>query len=347
MKSEERFAQAAVAVTETLLGVKVTGTDYPDSSRKTMRVVCGDRNVIVTRRPNAQRARLEAHVLYALRAHGASVPRVLAFDGTWLIQEDLGGHRLSQVLRKAGEKDGEAWLDAAIRSLAGAHRAGEAAGLHKSVVTIGRKPHWIPQLLDIPNRLGRLLDLPPPVLAEAKLKRVLQVRRPCLIKWDARPANAIAREDGTVAWFDWEHCGCRNRLDDIGWLLADEMVPDWPEVEERLFERHLWGFTNHGDSFEEAMTYLAVFGTLHTCVRLSLILRPKKQGDTNAIPAKERFRRAPKTCQGTITRAARWAARESLTEELTPWFEKILDRLTGTEGSSTARPQQGRTVPSG
>ncbi len=51
------------------------------------------------------------------------MPRVLAFGGTWLVQEDLDGWRLSQALADATEADGEAWLDAALPSLPDVHRA--------------------------------------------------------------------------------------------------------------------------------------------------------------------------------------------------------------------------------
>ena len=325
-----RIAQDAITACQTLLGVQVSGVDLPGGARDSIRVFYEDKSAIITRRKSLQRARLEASALYALRAHGADVPKVLAFDGIWLIQEDLGRRRLSQALREADPTEGEAWLEAALTSLAAAHRAGEAAGLDKIVVTIGGKPEWVTRLLDMPVRLGTLAGSPPPPLRVEELTRMLRVRRPRFIKWDARPGNATAREDGTVAWFDWEHSGCRNWLDDFGWLLADEYAPDLPEAEERLVERHLPSFIDREEDIDEARTYLTVFATIHSCVRISLILTSKKDKpwrDPKLTLAGDKVGVTREQCRNGLRRAARWAARTPVTEELAPWFEQLVDRL--------------------
>ena len=52
--------------------------------------------------------------------------------------------------------------------------------------------------------------MPPPELDEPSLIALLRVKTPAFIKWDARPGNAIVNKNGTITWFDWEHCGCRS-----------------------------------------------------------------------------------------------------------------------------------------
>ena len=210
-------------------------------------------------------------MLRAIHARGAAVPKVLAFDGTWMIQEDLGVRRLSQVLFTASSAEGKTWLTAALASLAQIHRTGREAGLAQRVPPIGAKTQWLLKLVDTPRRLGEHLGLPAPSLPETELLDRLRFRGSQFIKWDARPGNAIALDDGRVAWFDWEHCGCRNGPEDVAWLLGDEYVPDWPDVEDQLLKRNLPLYAGETDP-DEARTYLAIFGTLHMCVRLALIL---------------------------------------------------------------------------
>ena len=82
-----------------LLGLEPSRIEYPGGrSRTSVRAIAGDKSFIVTRRRHAARAALEAGVLGELHAAGAPVPKVLAFDGAWLIQEDLGQRRLTSVL---------------------------------------------------------------------------------------------------------------------------------------------------------------------------------------------------------------------------------------------------------
>ncbi len=325
-----KIARDAVTACQTLLGVTATGVDMPGGARDSVRVLFADRSVIVTRRKSAQRARLEVSALYALRARGVPVPEVIAFDGVWLIQEDLGRRRLSQALREAGPAEAETWLDAALASLAEAQMAGMDAGLDRIVVTIGGKDDWVRRLLDMPARLGRLLDLAPPPLDEDAYVDFLRVRRSGFVKWDARPGNAMALDDGTVAWFDWEHCGRRNRLDDFGWLMADEYAPDLGDGEDRLIERRLPAFIDDRDDLDEARTYLTVFATIHSCVRLALILTSKKDKpwrDAKLTLAGDKVGVTRQQCEKGLVRAARWAATTPLTENLAPWFEKLVGRL--------------------
>ncbi len=324
------FGDAAVDACQRLLGVRVTRTDHPGGkSRKSIRAHLEDRTVIVTRRRNARRAELEAEVLRELRARGAAVPRVIAFDGAWLIQEDLRGPRLSQLVAKSGPAECEKWLDAALASLAGIHRAGREARLHRRVAVIGAKPDWLPKLLATPERLGGHFGLPAPALPREALAERLRNGTPRFIKWDARPGNAIVLETGAVAWFDWEHCGCRNALDDVAWLLGDEYVPDRPDAENRLLERHLPALAGDGDP-RDAREYLAAFGVFHMCMRLGLIVSHKGRGpwwDWRYCLSGDKVGVTAETARATCLRGARWAAESPLTEALAPWFGELARRI--------------------
>jgi hypothetical protein len=297
--------------------------------RRSVRLFLEDRSVIVTKRRAPARARLEAEVLQVLADQGAPVPGLLGFDGVWLIQEDLGSSRLSQALAAMHEAEAEGLLENAIAGLAAAQQAGRERGLDRQVVAIGKNADWIATLATIHRRIGEQLQLSAPALPTDRLVAQLRPQRPAFIKWDARPANAAIRADGAVAWFDWEHCGCRHPLDDVVWLLCDEYTPDLPKAEEQLIGRILPWFLN-GSAQDVAYDYLMTFGALHGAMRLSLILTEKADGpwwdparclDLDSVGVT--LEMALRLCR----RSARWAARGSLTPELGNWFEEVAERL--------------------
>jgi hypothetical protein len=324
------FNRAAGAACYTLLGLDVTGVDLPGGNRQSIRVHCGKKSVIVTRRPNPKRARLEVSALYALGSHGGAVPKVLAFDGIWLIQEDLGDRRLSQALSGASAKKAERWLDAGVKSVEANQNAATSCAFEKSVITIGTDPGWVRTVLSMPARLGKFLGIAPPPLREQELAKMLRVREPFFIKWDARPGNAMARADGTAAWFDWEHAGCRNRMDDLVWFLADEYTPDWPKAEEKVLARYLDSFAKGMGSKDEALEYFHTFGTLHSCVRLALIMTSKEDGpwwNAEKVLAGDKVGVTRTNCLNSFARIARWAAQAPLVKNLLPWLEQLPERL--------------------
>ena len=237
--------------------------------------------------------------------------------------------RLSQVLFTASSAEGKTWLTAALASLAQIHRTGREAGLAQRVPPIGAKTQWLLKLVDTPRRLGEHLGLPAPSLPETELLDRLRFRGSQFIKWDARPGNAIALDDGRVAWFDWEHCGCRNGPEDVAWLLGDEYVPDWPDVEDQLLKRNLPLYAGETDP-DEARTYLAIFGTLHMCVRLALILSTKKKGpwwEWDYCLAHDKVAVTKESARRTCVRAARWARTAALVEGLAFWLEDVSRRV--------------------
>ena len=315
-----------------LLDESVEDIEFPGGkSRDSVRARLANRTVIVTRRTNSARAELEVEILRSLHENGAPVPRIIAFDGEWTIQEDLGEQRLSVALSTANEEGGEKLLEAALDGLYRAQQAGEISGLARRVVAVGAQPDWIAKLVDTPTRLGDSLNIPAPALDRQSIADDLRVETPKLIKWDARPGNAIAMENGGVAWIDWEHSGCRNGLDDMAWLLGDEYVPYWPEVETRLMARYTKALGDFPDP-RSPEDYLATFGTFHMCMRLALIVSNKKTDpwwNREYCLATDRVGVTQEMAQRTCLKAAEWSKRTNRTRPLTAWLMAVGEELAG------------------
>lgn len=315
---------------EKLLGKQVASMEFPGGeSRRSFRLVLKNKDsVIASIRPTRQRARTECKVLSKLSARGALVPRLIADDGKrLLIQEEIPGIRLSQALHEQGAEGVERSLDAALTSLAAVQQAGSEAGFDTRLGSLGKSFKWLTGLLDRPAVIGNYLKVPAPRPFLTELEELLAARKPRFIKWDSRPGNAMVREDGTVYWFDWEHCGTRNRLDDVAWLLADEYVPDHPAVEERLIEKHIGNFADDL-SIDEAKHYLSAYGVFHLSVRLGLICKYRVRGDwwnhENCL-AGDKVGVTWKSMLRVCRRGERWANRNPYTAPLASWFMAIAD----------------------
>ena len=328
---DDRAREAAEACRR-MLGADVLGWEDPGGQkRKSTRLQLEDRSVIATRRGTQGRADLEVNVLRMLKAEGADVPAVLGFDGRWLIQEDFGGERLSRVLRRVGKDEAEALQDAALASLDNIHRAAIRARLAPLCFPIGQKPGWIAGLAGTPGRLGVFLGLPAPAPDLAAIERTL-VRTPVsFVKWDARPPNAIAIADGRVAWFDWEHCGTRNRLDDIVWFLGDESIVDRPKAETRLLNRWVPRFDEGGYPTGPAQ-YVMTLGALHCAVRLSIAVsnraRELRPDDWRESLTDGRIETLSDSALRIARRGARWAMRSEAAGPLAEWFLAVRRRFS-------------------
>ena len=89
------------------------------------------------------------------------------------------------------------------------------------MVRLGTADSWLRGLIDTPNRIGEALEAPAPDLDTDGLVSTLQAGEPCFLKWDARPGNAVVLADGSIGWFDWEHCGARNALAENAFLIEE------------------------------------------------------------------------------------------------------------------------------
>jgi hypothetical protein len=313
-----------------LTGQRAARFLFPGGSRRksAVAVTASDEKFVITRRRQENRAILEAEVLRELKDHGAPVPAIIASKGKWIVQEHLGDVRLSEAMDTANQEQSHKLLRAAMESLLAIHQAGRRAGLEKRVVAIGTKASWLNTLVAMPERIGEHLQMPGPGLPTELMISRLTIDRPAFIKWDARPGNAAVRPDGSIGWFDWEHCGCRAGLDDLAWLLGDEWSPDEPSAEAVLLDDYLAEFT--GGDEASARDYLMLFGTLHMCVRLSLILSNKMDDDwwdRDYCLAGDKIGVTLGEATKLAHRAARWSADSSLVAALSPWFSDIADRM--------------------
>jgi hypothetical protein len=326
------FISGMSRVCEKLLGVEVTAASFPGGLyRRSFRLFLSDgRSVIASRREAPGRAILEERVLYHLTRHDALVPKPLGFNGVVLIQEDLPGKRLSEVLGSASERQFEQYLGEGLNSLADIHQKAELAGLDNAVPMQGEYSDWLISLLDRTAVIGSFLNVPCPEMPVDALYDLLVLLNPRFLKWDARPGNAMLLDNGQVAWFDWEHCCARNRLDDMAWLLCDESVPDtYPQAEQRIIDKYLVKFAD-GRDIAEAHDYLRVYGILHMCVRLGRILNAKSYdawSDADINLEKQLPGSSLKEAHRLCIRAARWSEKTKHTEILTDWFKQLSKRL--------------------
>jgi hypothetical protein len=211
-----------------------------------------------------------------------------------------------------------------LSTLAAIHQAATQEGLEEHVDVLGSEDSWINGLLERPAVLGNYLKQPAPRLDIDALIKRLRVVEPHFIKWDARPGNALVGENNQVYWIDWEHAGKRNRLDDMAWILGDEYVPDWPELEDRLLAQYVPEFAgpmNDADAFE----YLMAYGSFHMVVRLGLILKymDGEWWNLEHCLAEDKVGVTLECAQRLCQRGGRWSARNPLTAPLSDWFRQI------------------------
>ncbi len=333
-KSESLSRKNAHKRCEIVTGKKIIDVEYPGGkSRESWRVIFDDnQSAIATRRKNPLRANLEMKVLKALSKHDVPSPDLIATtDWKLFLQEDLKGERLSKELMHADEIKAERLLDSALSGLSQAQKAASEESLDLQMPIIGARKEWIVELLERPYPIGKFFKIAAPDLNVKALYQLLRVKHPRFVKWDSRPGNAAVREDGSVAWYDWEHAGSRNRLDDLVWLLADEFVPNHPEVEARLIEKYLPEFSDH-KSLSEAKNYLMIYGTFHMLIRLGLMLTYKNKDDKewwdiDYCIRKDKIGITLECAQRTCRRAARWASYSPLTDDLSEWLKKIESKL--------------------
>lgn len=317
------------------MGGNVAQITFPGGDdRGACRVIWSDGYTAIAsyRTEEPSRAHFEERVLYHLNHFAAPVPKVLHFNGLLLIQEDLPGERLSALLADADMATRKTLLANALDSLAAIHQAAEQARLDRWVPVLGSEDDWLKRHIRQLPKTADALGIPLPDAPQQTLRSIhdlLIPLRPRFIKWDARPGNAIVNQQGLVSWFDWEHCGARNRLDDLVWLLCDESVPFCTDTEQALLAQYLPLFAD-GLSLETAYRYVYVAGVLHSTARLGLVLHKKNDGawwDMQEILDHDYVGVSLIQARRLCMRAADWASREPLVAMLSPWFLDIAGSL--------------------
>ena len=330
-KQRSTFPLRASRAAWSACGVRVQHTSYPGGkSRDSIRLHLGDgRTIIATRRHDKERADREVEVLKGLHRAGAPVPQILAYDGDILLQQDIGERRLSQAVFEAEPQAVAEILNRALESLAVLQHAGMSSQIVAQLPVLGGDAAWIKDVVETPLRLARFFDLAEPVVDWTALAEAITMHTPSFVKWDARLGNAAFAPDGRIYWFDFEHCGARNALDDVGWMLGDEYLPDIPEIEERIFADRLMEFRRAGDA-RPPEVYLANFGTLHIATRLAVMLsRHNEVGwvDANDAVARDKIGACRHLAIAVAHRAARWARRSSHLAAAAPAFEAMADAI--------------------
>lgn len=313
-------------ISHELLGQAPDRIDRPGGkSRDSVRAWFGERSLIITHRKHEQRARLEALVLRALTRSAANVPRLIAWRGHWLVQQDLGQQRLTQALDQASPEQVADRLNAAVTALVHCQRGARELDLARHLPRLGEKESWFGKLFGRAAAVSDWLGLASPVIPGELLMQQLRLRTPEFVKWDARPGNAVVGAGSDVFWIDWEHCGCRNALDDLVWLLADEYTPDDAGYEEQLLATWLVPVSN-GWSAAEAADYFYSYGVLHSLVRLHALLRLKGDGawwDHGQCLELDQVGVTRAHALRLLGRVRRWAARTSHLQGLGPWLAEV------------------------
>lgn len=321
-----RDAQEFAAICQQLVGQTPDSIAAPGGeSRDSMRAHFGEQSLIVTHRHHLQRAKLEALVLRVLNSAKAPVPRLIAWREHWLLQQDLGTERLTEKLDSADTLAAEGLLSNALSGLVFCQRSAHEAGLSQQLVSLGTQRPWFDKLFSRREAVADYLNLPVPDIPADALVEQLRMREPRFVKWDARPGNAVINSRDEICWIDWEHAGCRNGIDDMVWLLADEYSPTTAETEQRLLDTWIGGFAPGWDR-SEALDYFYSYGVLHSLVRLDYILRYK--GDDNWWNHERCLRldkvgvtreHALRVCQ----RVRRWAQQTSSLADWDDWLVQL------------------------
>jgi hypothetical protein len=321
-----RDQQEFAAICRELVGQTPDSIEAPGGeSRDSMRARFGEQSLIVTHRKHLQRARLEALVLRVLNQAEAPAPRLIAWREHWLLQQDLGAVRLTEKLDGLEPIQAQGLLDQSLSTLILCQRAAHEAGLSQKLVSLGANRPWFDKLFSRREAVASNLNLSAPAIPADALAEQLRLREPRFVKWDARPGNAVVNRRDEICWIDWEHAGCRNGIDDMVWLLADEYTPTDAETERQLVEGWVQGF-GVGWQREEALDYFYTYGVLHSLVRLDYILRYK---DGEEWWDHQRCLRLDKVgvthhhAMRVAQRIRRWAAQSSLLGDWSAWLEEV------------------------
>ena len=326
-----RRRRALIAACETLLDSQVQRVEYPGGrSRESIRAILENGNsIIATRRSDARRAGIEVRTLRAMNAHAVPAPALLGSDNNRiLLQEELIGERLTLALHKADEVRCEQLLSSALNGLQLAQKAATAEGLEQHLDLLGDSEEWKKAFLDRPRIIGEYLGVTTPTLDLDQLFTLLNIAEPRFVKWDSRPGNAAANGNNEVFWFDWEHAGKRNRLDDMAWLLGDEFVPEFPAMEARLIDKFIAEFAD-SLTLPQAREYLFSYGCFHILVRLGLILNWKDDNwwDMDYCIDRDKVGVTLLCAQRLCERGARWSSQTKAVAALSPWFQQIQTRI--------------------
>ncbi len=332
-RSPEALAEEAIPVCEALIGRAAVRVEVfpapPGRMRESVRVVFPDGSVIATRRSNERWRGREVKTLRLLGQQGAPVPRVLACDGEWLLQEDVGRRRLSQIINDPAEPDPASWLDRGLRALNEVHVAARAAGLPAGPEPARRSCRRRLHDLYAAGLISRRLRLPAPAVESDRFLESLPGAGWDLLKGDPNLADFIAAPDGTMRLVDWEFARPGCALEEVARFVASETIPPEIDPAERVADLCPYAFASFPRP-SELGAFLVTSTVLMIVRRLSVIASWKhshvpwswERGIETGMPGV-----APIGIKRLCARGSRWAARLELTAPLVPWFAAVQTRL--------------------
>lgn len=299
-----------------VLGAKMTGLSTPGGpGRASIRVHLADRTVIATYRPDPERFRTEAMALDRLSKAGAPVPFLIAQADGIIFQQDVGSKRLSTELDRLGGTEREAMARRAVNSLKEL-KAAANDDLVTMLPKIALNPESIDRFVNGPRDLSLEIKAQPPILNLAGLKKSICADCGQFVKWDARPGNAAVQPDGSIVWFDWEHCGLRQGAEDFGFLFGDEF---WPLSAQQSLELLV-------SPIDVDHAFLVRFTALHIVQRLILIhAKAGANGweDRNRALQLDLVGNTPCAVARLCAHGAEWASLDPMTVPLVQWFGKV------------------------
>jgi hypothetical protein len=323
-------------------------------SGRSVRVFVEGQAYIVAHSTSSFGASHEAGVLQALHEEGAPVPRVIAYDDEWLIQDDLGSRRVSESFGAGNLILCAMSAQRALQGLLQCHHAAQNSLLAQRLPQIGCSTQWLDTLLSIPQDIATRLSVASPSIRAIIDPQTLLPRHHSFIKWNAQPDNAIILADDGIGWTNWEECGTRDALDDLATVLCNEHLPDNETLEQGLLKRSLSPFaTTSKRTLPEALVYLSRFGTLHTCAALQQLLTrqnvvrqpnpdnstrqehtptsatdlAKAQEEGNAVAQGIEKEREKEKALRLCKRGARWALRWPGGEAMHQFFNDVQNQL--------------------
>ncbi len=320
-EKHEKLTPSNVAkIAERIFALPVEKVTAPGGkSRESLRLHFPGRTIVATQRKFSGRMRLEVEVLRRLSEQGAPVPKFLGGSEQIFFQEDVGARRLSGELLLAGAQRQTDVAARAFESLLGIHEAGEKSGLADIVPALGAEAGWVKGFVASALAASDRFSIAQPEIDVPELVTRLHVPARRFLKWDARPGNASIGDDGRVFWFDWEHCGKRQGVEDFAWLAGDEFWPVGADDVVAVLRSIL-----PKDQAEAELDYLGLFITFHIVQRLTIIHRRfVKAGwvDTAKALKYDKIGVDPELGKRLCRHGAGWADRNPLSRPMVVWFE--------------------------
>lgn len=272
---DDRRVEEIEKLTRKVFGVPPDRVAFPGGeSRSAFFVKISGVVYVIARRENLNDAAIEAIVLKTLSGT-ESIPKLIARQQHWIVQEFIDGPRLPIALDDSNESVCLDLAEEALTSLYQLHQAAKSEGLQHRVPRIGIRPGWQEARIGEPISISKSYDLNMPNINFEGIQSTLNVGFHDFIKWDSRPGNAILSNEN-VKWFDWEDCGRRCAVDDLVCFAQDEWLslPNKSQLE--LVEKWIGHFSG-SLSEDEAWIYFLAASIVHLSFRLSLIVNHKKE----------------------------------------------------------------------